>query len=605
MVDDCGVCGGVNACPVSDVLVVSSDAIAAILCTGPGNTTTDNTTTIELVSQRLRAALALALWVDVDSVVINALSCKASGSGRRALVGNGGNSALTTAGHDWSGAPQLLSPSSSSSHADHPRFLATAPVPGSRHVSISYTLSAPNTETAVVSATLADRLPAVTTSTPYNHNDDYKLSVISSEPVRLGTCGNGVCEVGESPSSCSSDCGVAPLACPTSTQPDASGSYQPCAGHGSCSLATGTCVCHAGWGGDACDACSVGYTSRSLSTISNGLTVLSLACLPLTDGSVLQSIIANNSAVAANLSNLLVSNGFASGSNSIAKGGSSLDSLPFVNTGGFTGLIAALASVFVAIGSVYVTLKVVRTKGQKDERATHQAKMLHMQDHPQLQQQQQGSDGSFRTTNVLQQARGDQRSGNGMGVMRRSFNWARNKLTGGAGNGNPFTSFDGVVRSPAQQSNEATIINGTAAAGSATNGSVAGASDAILLQNGVHSSSRRPSAVASHAGSASSASAAASGTGSGSGSIRAAGMPSNTVNSAVAAARASRNPASEAERGGDSRGSSNTENENEDSISPRVDTTKAAAGNSNNGGVIGKGGPAGAAPGGRRSTNGC
>lgn len=88
--------------------------------------------------------------------------------------------------------------------------------------------------------------------------------VQASPPVPAPNCGNGVCEIGEactpgSTDCCVFDCPTRRLSCPVSSN-QASAAAGTCSGRGRCDTVSGTCKCNAGYAGDACDTCAVGYT---------------------------------------------------------------------------------------------------------------------------------------------------------------------------------------------------------------------------------------------------------------------------------------------------------------------------------------------------------
>jgi hypothetical protein len=108
--------------------------------------------------------------------------------------------------------------------------------------------------------------------------------------LRVGTCGNGVCEVGERPTGdnpnegCPADCAFPFLSCPPYAAPDNNSTRFPgwldsgknsssssssetaastkppsCSGFGACFNALGACSCYAGYAGPDCGACARGY----------------------------------------------------------------------------------------------------------------------------------------------------------------------------------------------------------------------------------------------------------------------------------------------------------------------------------------------------------
>jgi hypothetical protein len=79
-------------------------------------------------------------------------------------------------------------------------------------------------------------------------------------------CGNDACEVGEAcvddacAHGCRADCPLVPEACPVglTSGPDVP-TLAPCAGLGVCVSASGSCRCHAGYGGADCSVCAAGF----------------------------------------------------------------------------------------------------------------------------------------------------------------------------------------------------------------------------------------------------------------------------------------------------------------------------------------------------------
>ena len=94
-------------------------------------------------------------------------------------------------------------------------------------------------------------------------------NVVAAPSMRLvGTPNNGLCEENE-PSE-STDC-ITPVACPDPTPSDGTWigrSSMACSGNGVCKIASGTCVCSAGYTGSACDRCNVtgGFVDIPLGT---------------------------------------------------------------------------------------------------------------------------------------------------------------------------------------------------------------------------------------------------------------------------------------------------------------------------------------------------
>lgn len=210
--DDCGVCGGVNDCPVLDKVTLSSTTLSSRLCNADATVVAD-TTVVAGVRADMARALAATLEVEEAAVIITAMACV-----RRTY-------------------DQL-------------------------DVDISYTLNNTRVETALVVDAIQERLPSFAALQGYQMQ-----SRPLSAPVRVGSCGNGVCETGEvctdadcsNRGACSDDCGLIPKQCPSPL--DATGlRAAPCAGNGACKLDTGACVCTTGWTGAACDACAHGYT---------------------------------------------------------------------------------------------------------------------------------------------------------------------------------------------------------------------------------------------------------------------------------------------------------------------------------------------------------
>merc|ERR1712224_875145 len=81
-------------------------------------------------------------------------------------------------------------------------------------------------------------------------NDGGKAELKSLDNGVVGTCGNGVCEYGETDQGCSSDCRVPSLqlACPGN-----------CNGHGDCDGGSGTCSCFYGYLDVDCGGCALGF----------------------------------------------------------------------------------------------------------------------------------------------------------------------------------------------------------------------------------------------------------------------------------------------------------------------------------------------------------
>ncbi|GBF95634.1 hypothetical protein Rsub_08616 [Raphidocelis subcapitata] len=91
--------------------------------------------------------------------------------------------------------------------------------------------------------------------------------------LRVGTCGDGVCEVGERVATdsggdgCPEDCPFPFLSCPpfasggaVAANGSAAGRPPPCNGHGACFSPLGACSCFDGYAGDDCSACARGFT---------------------------------------------------------------------------------------------------------------------------------------------------------------------------------------------------------------------------------------------------------------------------------------------------------------------------------------------------------
>eukprot|EP01029_Cantina_marsupialis_P020653 TRINITY_DN4854_c0_g3_i14.p1 TRINITY_DN4854_c0_g3~~TRINITY_DN4854_c0_g3_i14.p1 ORF type:complete len:3558 (-),score=1428.50 TRINITY_DN4854_c0_g3_i14:281-10087(-) len=116
---------------------------------------------------------------------------------------------------------------------------------------------------AVVSVTVFD----TTTRNPVLR-EDYSSKITTEGSLSLkaisagGMCGDGVCDVGErceglsDSDCCPSDCPLPLLQCPYP-----SGSTEPCGGHGICTEWLGTCSCFesAGYMGEDCSECSLGF----------------------------------------------------------------------------------------------------------------------------------------------------------------------------------------------------------------------------------------------------------------------------------------------------------------------------------------------------------
>jgi hypothetical protein len=83
-VDDCGVCGGVNACAMRDALVLTAPALTARLCAN--GRIVANATEIAAISNDLAHILGSALLAEANAVTITALSCPAAPARRRALA---------------------------------------------------------------------------------------------------------------------------------------------------------------------------------------------------------------------------------------------------------------------------------------------------------------------------------------------------------------------------------------------------------------------------------------------------------------------------------------------------------------------------------------
>lgn len=158
----------------------------------------------------------------------------------------------------------------------------------------------------------------------------------------IGTCGNGICEVGErcagvDPFCCQADCPVPQSVCPSSGS-----SALPCSGNGLCVTSVnsaGVCNCFAGqgWTGESCSECLPGFS--------------------LVGSTCVASFPANALAAPGSSSNQ------GGDKNDVAgpKGSTS--------SGGSIGSAGIVAIVIVVVGALIVALVVVRWRATKKEQA--------------------------------------------------------------------------------------------------------------------------------------------------------------------------------------------------------------------------------------------
>ena len=141
--------------------------------------------------------------------------------------------------------------------------------PGVSDVSISFSLSAEGAGGEATAALIA-RLDANLPHALANMTGEAAV-ITQSSAQRISTCGNGLCEAGESPSTCPFDCTVTLQSCDYALPLSAPRGSTPllCAGRGSCRVSDGSCLCHAGYAAPSCSACGVGYTQTRF----NGSTV--------------------------------------------------------------------------------------------------------------------------------------------------------------------------------------------------------------------------------------------------------------------------------------------------------------------------------------------
>lgn len=251
-VDECGVCGGRNACPAAFKLVIDSAMLGGAICS---NVSSAWSTTDEGFRYR---------W-DLPGATDYARRLKLSGA-TQPIIKAISTASGVAAKHITITEARCLdaSPVAGSSGLRY-RVMAGFKVAAEAHASTAPLLHAASTLSGVtgepdgaIPLNTLQLLPGagpgsdVTAALPVTMD---AASIVAFEGLssgyRHGTCGNGVCEIGETcegaactnPGACRADCTRGGLL--TCTPAEAAFGYFPCGGvsHGACDMGDGVCVC--------------------------------------------------------------------------------------------------------------------------------------------------------------------------------------------------------------------------------------------------------------------------------------------------------------------------------------------------------------------------
>lgn len=274
--DDCKVCDGTNSCPVRSKIIISSPALVASLCVpNAGNTAlvlSTSPATAAIVSSII-SALASRLGVLPSVLSATSLQCIPPPAVRR-LSEEVNREQAAIGLEKFLGEKRVVQLVSFFSNSQSQRY--TYPFfHGHRYARVLSVNSAGYTVGATIGAGEGANVPSNTFANAIDETLPVTLAnsgiadafVSSMQMARYGTCGNGICEIGETcltascseTSACPQDCPLQLKACPLPTDTYLWPARQ-CSGHGSCSISTGSCVCSAGYSGLACDSCANGFT---------------------------------------------------------------------------------------------------------------------------------------------------------------------------------------------------------------------------------------------------------------------------------------------------------------------------------------------------------
>lgn len=109
----------------------------------------------------------------------------------------------------------------------------------------------------------------ITVAMEIARNDDNSAIRIQSSPrvTKIPECGDDLCSPGEATTlgapppqyDCPRDCPIVLGSCPSPGSSELGDATRECGGLGSCAPASLTCVCFAGFDGEACGHCAEGY----------------------------------------------------------------------------------------------------------------------------------------------------------------------------------------------------------------------------------------------------------------------------------------------------------------------------------------------------------